>query len=144
MLKKFFNNKRLTEAAILACFFFITCAVNVSADDGSSENSGSLTGGSGLTVSIDKESGKFRAPTDEEKRELGLYEGLRRDTRGLREEVLENGSVRVVLKGRFMHSILAKRNPDGSLTVGEATTPAELDAFMNSSTASEKEVSDVK
>jgi hypothetical protein len=62
----------------------------------------------------------LRQPTKEEVQELtaGLERSLSQPTEGLRQFELDNGMVGVDLDGTHENVALAKRNPDGTISVG--------------------------
>jgi len=80
---------------------------------------------------------KLRQPTKEEAAELtaGLERALSQPTEGLREIQLDNGIVGLDLDGTHENVALAKRNPDGTITVGCVNTMDEASDFLTNNNA---------
>lgn len=72
---------------------------------------------SGMVVSRDPQTGKLRMPTQAERHALGLdiQQALRRDTAGLREVTLPDGTVMLDLQGRFQSMSVVTLSEDGQL-----------------------------
>lgn len=74
-------------------------------------------GGAGLRVFLDRRTGRLRAPTPEEARALVEAGGRGVEFLEPLEVVVHpNGMRSVDLKGAFSSRVLARRNPDGSVT----------------------------
>lgn len=73
----------------------------------------SPTGSQGLVVIRDPESGQLRAPTGEERRDLGLDRFFRRAEGSSRIEVKTDGTLRLVTGSKYMNSLLATKSRSG-------------------------------
>lgn len=60
-----------------------------------------------------------------------IADGLRTDTIGLVEGVATDGSPMVDLQGRFQHVPVAYRNPDGTITIGCANNPRQVQRMLS-------------
>jgi hypothetical protein len=76
-------------------------------------------GQAGFRAFIDPRTGELREPTVEEARALaaGAWPESLQPAESLEAIVHRDGMISVDLKGRFMQSLVAVRNPDGSLSM---------------------------
>lgn len=76
-------------------------------------------GRAGLRAFIDPQTGQLRDPTPEEIEALSrsAREEFARAVESLEPVVLPDGTIALDLKGLFMHTMVAVRNPDGSLSI---------------------------
>jgi len=97
----------------------------------------------GQSVAVDRQTGKLRAPTPDEARQLAmaLRKYLNRSSQGLTVKIHPNGAQSVDLQGRFQSVSLAKVNEDGSSSQKCVTSMQEAKEFLNSSPGKNKGIS---
>lgn len=87
---------------------------------------------SGMQAAIDPATLKLRQPTAEEARALAAQMTASRSTKALTAVKHSNGSKSVVLDDRFMETMVARVNADGSVSRACVKTPAEAETFLTS------------
>ena len=73
--------------------------------------------GHGMRIVKDPQTGRLRPPTRSEARRFTVPPGLNRSSEGLVETRRPDGAVMVDLQGRFRHSSVASKGPDGKTLV---------------------------
>ena len=86
----------------------------------------------GQTVAIDRKTGKLRQLTPEEAKALaaGVKAMLNRSTEGLTVVHHPNGTQSVDLQGRFQSLVVARANPDGTVSEKCVTNIDEASSFL--------------
>lgn len=86
----------------------------------------------GRRVQIDPRTGRIVTPTLAQRRAFALspetLEAMSTSHRGLYEEVLPNGAVKVNLQGRFRNLLMATVDDDGNLRIGHGLVAGASDA----------------
>jgi hypothetical protein len=87
----------------------------------------------GLRAFIDPQTGQLRPPTPEEERAFmaALRTQAARETEALEAVVHDDGMVSMDLKGQFLQSVVMRRAPDGSLSIGCVSGPPPAKAPEN-------------
>lgn len=87
----------------------------------------------GLRAFVDPQTGQLRPPTPEE--EQAFSAALRplaaHETEALEAVVHDDGMVSMDLKGRFLQSVVVRKAPDGSLSMGCVSGPAPAQVPLN-------------
>jgi hypothetical protein len=101
-------------------------------------------GASGQQVSIDAKTGKLRQPTHEEIKALVEGMKLNDSSEGLTSKRVGNGSVIMNIEGRFENMMVAKTNPDGSVSTACVSSKKQAEAFLKADTAKAEEAKKAK
>lgn len=92
-------------------------------------------GASGQQVAIDAKTGKLRQPTQEEIQALVSGMKLNDSAEGLTSKRVGNGSTVMNIEGRFENTLVAKTNPDGSVSTACVSNKKQAEAFLKADTA---------
>ncbi len=101
-------------------------------------------GASGQQVAIDAKSGKLRQPTQEEIQALVAGMKLNDSAEGLTSKRVGNGSQIMNIDGRFENMMVAKTNPDGSVSTACVSNKKQAEAFLKADTAKAEEAKKAK
>jgi hypothetical protein len=87
----------------------------------------------GLRAFIDPRTGQLRPPTPEEEQALSaaLAPLAAHETEALEAVVHDDGMVSMDLKGQFLQSVVVRKAPDGSLSMGCVSGPAPAEVPQN-------------
>jgi len=84
-------------------------------------------GAAGMRVFLDPQTGRLIAPPQLPPQALGALEKamLRRDDRGLAQQILPSGAILVHLQGRFHNLAVARIEPEGDVSTTHCVTSSE-------------------
>ncbi|HKA37782.1 MAG TPA: hypothetical protein VKH43_13245 [Thermoanaerobaculia bacterium] len=87
----------------------------------------------GLRAFIDPQTGQLRPPTPEEEQTFtaALRPQAAREREALEIVVHDDGMVSMDLKGQFLQSVVVRKAPDGSLSMGCVSGPAPAEVPRN-------------
>lgn len=124
---------RKTLCAIVAAFLLSTTALAQHAANGKAPGPDETNlPAAGQKVAVDPQTGKIRKPTQEEIQQLISGMQMNDSVEGLTPRVIGNSTVVVDLEGRFESVMIAKINPDGTLSKACVVSPGDAEKFLKS------------
>ncbi|HET9697461.1 MAG TPA: hypothetical protein VFP40_11385 [Terriglobales bacterium] len=148
MLK--FNGKLgriVTSGTVLAGLLTIASVAGMAQSAAKGKTPGNdevAVGASGQQVAIDAKSGKLRQPTQEEIQALVAGMKLNDSAEGLTAKRVGNGSQVMNIDGRFENMLVARTNPDGSVSTSCVSSKKQAEAFLKADTTKAEEAKKAK
>ncbi len=119
---------------MVAVFLFVFAVMSASAQHAAKGNApgNDEASASGQQVAVDPQSGKIRKPTVEEIQQLISGMKMNDSVEGLSPKIIGNSTVAVDLEGRFESVMIAKINPDGTLSKACVVSAKDAEKFLKS------------
>jgi hypothetical protein len=122
--------------AMVTAFLFMFAVLSASAQQVAKGktpgNADVKPGAASQQVSVDKTTGKIRKPTPEEVQQLVKGMKLNDSVQGLTPKRVGMSTVAVDLQGRFQNVLLAKKNPNGTLSQACVVSQKDGEDFLKS------------